>query len=166
MNYFLRPGFIFFAVKPTMILTVLGSSVAISLYNRRNKLGGMNHFIYHYLPPSESPTSLYAYPATMQLIRMFANRGCPVSDLEAQLYGGAAPQGSSKEQIQIGQDNIREAENLLNGYNIPITSRDVGGTMGRKVVFNTFTGEVIVARVNKIRETDWFYKGELIDSGK
>ena len=157
MPYFLKPGFIFFAANPTMIMTVLGSSVAISLHDRRNQIGGMNHFVHPQLNEGDDPTALFAAPATHKLVRLFLDRGYNTDGPEAHLFGGAAPEGADMDQIAVGLRNLKEAETLLNYYNIPVVGRDVGGTWGRKIAFNTGTGEIIIAKVNHIRGSDWFH---------
>ncbi len=157
MQYILKPGYIFFSSEPTIIMSVLGSSVAITLYHREQQVGGMNHFVHPLLTEQAKPTALYAQPATVQLVRMFRKRGFSPAHLEAQLFGGAAPEGADPMLREIGEQNLGAAEKLLAEYSIPIVGRDVGGSWGRKVAFNTNTGEVIIAKVNRIRESDWFY---------
>ncbi len=157
MQYMLKPGYIFFSMDPSVIMSILGSSVAITLYHRKNQIGGMNHFVHSQLEASIPPTALYAKPATVQLVRMFRKHGFEPGHLEAQIFGGAAPEGADESLREIGRSNLREAEALLQQYSIPVVGRDTGGTWGRKVAFNTATGEVIIAKVNRIRESDWFF---------
>ncbi len=47
-KYFLEPGYIFMTKKPTVISTVLGSSVAVCIFDPKRKIGGMNHFLFPY----------------------------------------------------------------------------------------------------------------------
>ena len=42
---YLLPGDIAFCQDGSMISTLLGSCVAVCLYDRRNKWGGMNHYM-------------------------------------------------------------------------------------------------------------------------
>ena len=55
----------------------------------------------------------------------------------------------------IASENVKLATKVLRNNNILIKSQDVGGHMGRKVIFNTFTGETIVGKVNVLRQLDW-----------
>ena len=43
-NYFLKPGFIYVATKPTMISTVVGSCIAVCVFDRKQKIGGHESF--------------------------------------------------------------------------------------------------------------------------
>jgi len=53
---------------------------------------------------------------------------------------------------------VEFAENWLKKYNIPIVSRDTGGQLGRKVIFDNNEGEIIVYKLKKIRTEDWYGK--------
>ncbi len=163
-GYFLKPGYVFYATESTMILTVLGSSVAVTLYDPYRSTGGMNHFIHPQVDETTAPTALYAQPATIQLIRMFKNSGSSISQLQAHIIGGATPRGSDRARNSISEQNVEIAENMLKHYNIEIAGMDIGGHWGRKIVFNSGTGEVIIAKVSKIREEDW--NPELLLAGK
>jgi chemotaxis protein CheD len=48
------------------------------------------------------------------------------------------------------------ARKVLAGKKIRVVSEDVGGQMGRKIVFNTHTNEVGVIKVEKLRKKDWY----------
>ena len=41
-DYFLRPGYIYMPDKPTAISAVVGSGVAVCVYDKKRKVGGMN----------------------------------------------------------------------------------------------------------------------------
>ena len=50
---------------------------------------------------------------------------------------------------QIGERNIAVAERLLKEENINIIAQSTGGKKGRKILFNTITGEVLMSFINK-----------------
>jgi chemotaxis protein CheD len=153
-DYFLRPGFIYLPDRPATISTVLGSSVAVSLYDRSLKTGGMNHFLFPYVNGREKTTALYGNVAVLTLIRMMAGNGSKISNLEAQVFGGAFNTEVSKR--DIGRDNLRTARHILSRQKIRIVSEDVGGELGRKIVFNTATYEIGILKVGRLRESDWY----------
>jgi chemotaxis protein CheD len=154
--YLLRPGFVFLAVEPTIISTVLGSGVAVTIFDRRRLFGGMNNFARAEVSKQAKPTAMYGRPAIIHLAQLFSRYGSQVEDLEARIFGGACPPGLGDELVNIGRQNVKLAESLLERFNIKIVSRDTGGGEGRKVLFNTFTGETTVSRVDEIRRSDWF----------
>ncbi len=153
-DYFLRPGFIYLPERPTTISTVLGSSVAVSLYDRSLKAGGMNHFLFPHVKGRDKKTSVYGNIAVLTLIRMMAGNGSKLSNLEAQIFGGAFNDQYSKR--DIGRDNLRTARHILFNQRIKIVSEDVGGELGRKIVFNTSTYEIGILKVGRLRESDWY----------
>lgn len=154
VNYFLEPGYIFVAAKQGAISTVLGSSVSVCLYDRKRKTGGMNHFQFPYVGEKDLATARYGNVATLTLIRMMVNEGSKTKHLEAQIFGGSYnPRVSPK---NIGRENIRVAKKMLARERVRIVSEDVGGEIGRKVVFNTDTNETAVLKVEKLREADWY----------
>jgi chemotaxis protein CheD len=155
-EYILKPGFIFYTCEPTMILTVLGSSVAVTFYDRKKRCGGMNHFLFPWMQPEIQPTAVYAQPAVVQLLRMFHDSGSSLDNLEAHIIGGATPDGANEEKAEIGNNNVEAAVHVLDNFDIPIIGQEVGGRHGRKVLFNTETGELVIAKVEKIRKNDWY----------
>jgi len=55
----------------------------------------------------------------------------------------------------VGHENVAIARSVLQKKGIAIVSEDVGGNMGRKVVFDTETGQLMTLKVHKIRDSDW-----------
>ena len=62
--------------------------------------------------------------------------------LVAKLFGGANMFESKLEQFRIGDRNIAIAKEILHEYKIKIVAESTGGELGRKIEFNTYTGEV------------------------
>lgn len=155
-RYLLKPGYILFTAEPTTIMVVLGSAVAVSLYNRQHKTGGMNHFLHAQVKEEASPTALYAKPAIHQLIKMFGDLEMTSDSLEAHIFGGASPADAKGEEAEIGAENIETTIRLLEQQGVRISGRETGGHHGRKIMFDTSTGEVIIAKVDRIRQEDWF----------
>jgi len=79
--------------------------------------------------------------------------GCNTQQLIAQVYGGARPSLDSTS--SIGADNVRMAQRMLSRQGIAFASEDTGGVMGRKILFDTWTGETVVMKVNTLRSADW-----------
>lgn len=153
-KYFLDPGFIFVALRPTIISTVLGSSVAVCIYDRKRKIGGMSNFQLPYIDDRKKTTARYGNVATLALIRMMLDEHSKAKHLEAQILGGSHnPEVSHK---NIGRLNASTARKIMIKKRIRIISEDVGGEKGRKVVFNTHTNEIAVFKVEKLRSEDWY----------
>jgi len=154
INYFIEPGYIFVATKPAVISGVLGSCVSVCLFDRKRKIGGMNHFRFPLIRDKNIATAVYGNVATLALVRMMLNEGSEIKHLEAQIIGGAYNPEISPE--NIGKENIIVARKILTREGVRIASEDVGGEKGRKVIFNTTNNEVAVMKVDKLRLGDWY----------
>jgi chemotaxis protein CheD len=155
--YYLEPGYIFVAIRPTIISSVLGSAVSVCLYDRKRKLGGMNQFQLPEVRDRRRATARYGNAATLALVRMMEENDCAIRSIEAQIIGGAFNSEVSGE--DIGRTNVAVARRVLGRKGIRIVSEDVGGSKGRKVVFNTGANEVAVMKVERLRDGDWYPYG-------
>ncbi|WP_045218366.1 chemotaxis protein CheD [Desulfonatronum thioautotrophicum] len=154
-DYFVRPGYVCVPVEPTRLAVVAASGVAVTLYDAGRRRGGMSHYI---RPVREAglSTPMFAAPAIVTLAEMLFAAGSTAGDLEAHLYGGAENSEAQGYLPGLGRHNVQVGEELLDRLGIALAGRDVGGTRARKVVFHSATGECVVARVERVRETDWY----------
>ncbi|MFC1856262.1 chemotaxis protein CheD [Thermodesulfobacteriota bacterium] len=153
---YLEPGHICIPRKPVKLYSVVGSGVVITMFDARRKYGGMNHYIKPIREKPADSTPLFACPSIIGLIDMLKKHGSRVEDLEAQVYGGASKPDAEAFVEGLSDKNIEIAFELLAYKKIRVAGKDIGGDRGRKVVFNTATGETIVAKVDRIRSLDWY----------
>ena len=152
-DYFLKPGYIYLPQTSTSISVVLGSSVSVSLFDKKLKSGGMNHFLYPATNKKGKTTALYGNIAVVTLISMMINNGSKTKHIEAQIFGGAFnPKYSEK---NIGAHNLAVAREILKSNKINIASEDVGGELGRKVVFDSSNSDIAILKVGSLRKSDW-----------
>ncbi|MHC4872270.1 MAG: chemotaxis protein CheD [Planctomycetota bacterium] len=154
-DFFVEPGYVCVPAKPAKLAVVVSSGVAVALFDRKKKKGGLGHYIEPYRRHGLS-TAMFAAPAIVSLVNMFLDHGCSKEDIEAHIFGGAENSDSSRHNDRVGNENIAVGLEILKKMNIRISTQDTGGTMGRKIVFHTGTGETVVAKVEKIRESDWY----------
>ena len=149
---FVLPGEMAVSRQPSEIATLLGSCVAICLYTKKTKTGGLNHFM---LPTGEKDEmkGKYGDYATEKLVEMMRRFDPDVHHLEAYIYGGAAVVGHLSAGAGIGLNNIEMAETMLKKYGIPIKRREVGGENGRKIFFHSDTGEVDMRLIERSEQT-------------
>lgn len=153
-DYLLEPGAIYLAIQPASISTVLGSSVAVCIFDRKRRVGSMNHFLHPQTVEPRQSTARFGNVATMAMIRMLVADGSETRHLEAQIIGGAHNQEIS--QKNVGMENVRVARRVLARQKVRVLSEDVGGEKGRKVVFSTHTNEIAVFKVDRLRRSDWY----------
>lgn len=152
-DYFLEPGYIYFSKTASAVRTVVGSCVAVCLWDTVLKYGGVSHFLYPSTRDHKKATPQYGNVATVALLRIMEESGCHRDDLTAQILGGAHLEGTNG--VSIGEKNVKVARAVLAQRGIDIVSEDIGGTMGRKIIFDTGRGELAVLKVQKIRDSDW-----------
>lgn len=153
-EYFLRPGFIFLSRMPIIISSVLGSAVAVALWDEKSCFGGLAHYLYPIAVRKDEATAQYGDAAILHLSKMFKQEGSAKTDMKAQIFGGAANEDS--ECKTVAGNNIATARRMLERLKIKIISEDVGGNMGRKLVYNSSTNEAIICKVKKLRGGDWY----------
>jgi len=128
--------------QPLILNTVLGSCVAVCLWDSKNKIGGMNHYMLPYWNGNGLASPKYGNIAITRLInKMIALQGSPQNML-AKIFGGAKMLQEQSNVFDIGRRNIELAHEILSDQKIRIVAESTGGEKGRKIFFNTNTGEV------------------------
>lgn len=143
---YVMPGECQVSAEPVRLLTILGSCVAVCLYDPVRGVGGLNHF----LLPGDAPVAeqeplRWGRQAMDELFRQAMSLGASERFLEAKLFGGAQiGQQSVPHQFRIGDRNVDYARQELARRGVAIRSESVGGSRGRKVIMETWTGTVWV----------------------
>ncbi len=132
-----------------MIYTLLGSCVAVCLYDPRTRIGGMNHIL---LPGRADLSDLgdatrFGVNAMELLINGIMKLGGDRLNLKAKLFGGAEILPGRSDFFNIGRQNADFSVQFLEAENIDIISRDLGGNASRQVFFHTDTAEVFLKRL-------------------
>ena len=121
--------------------TVLGSCVAVCLYDGGARVGGMNHFLLaEPAPIANEDTRLlnrYGVHSMELLINEMLKRGAIRRNLKARIYGGATMRQGLGD---IGDNNIHFARRFLTNESIAILGQDVGGVSARRVEFRPAAG--------------------------
>lgn len=152
-GYYLEPGYIYLTKGSVVVRTVVGSCVAVCLWDRELGYGGMNHFLRPMIHEAELATPKYGNVATTALVMMMEDAGCEPKNIVGQILGGACPEDAKE--ADLGEQNVEMARTILKKKGIAVVSEDVGGNMGRKVVFDTEAGQLMTLKVHKIRDSDW-----------
>jgi len=144
-SVYLQPGHVFASAGPTEATTVLGSCVAVCLWDHRLRIGGANHFLLPYLADAASASPRYGNVAIERLMRDLERLGSRTEDLVAKVFGGASVlEAFRDERDHLGAKNVDLARRILGAHAIPIVAEDVMGVRGRKLVFRTDTGIALV----------------------
>lgn len=141
---FIHAGEIFIAIKPTEIATVLGSCIAVCLFDSKKEVGSMNHYLLPLWNGNGLQTPKYGNISIEKMIENMLNIGCDKMDLQAKVFGGANIHTTTQENMMIGKKNILVAKEILNNHRIKIVAEDTGGSVGRRILMHSDTGKVML----------------------
>ncbi|HEV2292136.1 MAG TPA: chemotaxis protein CheD [Gemmatimonadales bacterium] len=145
---FVHTGDIFASATSTVASTILGSCVAVCLWDARAGVGGMNHFLLPWEVENGISSPRYGNVAIRALIGRLETLGSRRTQLLAKVFGGASViESAVPESESLGARNVAFAVRALAEAGIPVISQDVGGTRGRKVYFRTDDGSAWVRKL-------------------
>jgi len=144
----LPPGSLCCPATPSELTTLLGSGVAVCLWDPVRRVGGMAHFL---LPQASRSArgprvGAVAIPA---LLAGMTRIGCRADTLRAKVFGGAGLSGPDPTAQPVGPENVRLALHLLQQAGIPVIARRTGGPHRLRLQFWTGTGEIRVQPVSE-----------------
>lgn len=129
------------------LTTLLGSCVAVCLYDRHLQLGGMNHFL---LPTrlgtrDEQTDIVLAGDASMAiLLNAMLAKSARKENLVAKVFGGGTIVSSIR--MAIGERNVAFAQEWLAREGVRVTGSDTLGNFSRKLIFDPASGDAYCRR--------------------
>lgn len=148
-THYLYPAALFADTEPYLVDTILGSCVAVCLYDPIKKVGGINHYMLPFWNGNGLASPKYGNIAIQKLIEKLHSFGCKNEHLQAKIFGGGEVVETQTNLFRIGERNIKIAINTLKEQGIKITGKSVGGKQGRKIRFNTESGVVLMKLIQK-----------------
>lgn len=131
--------------------TILGSCIAFTMRHKDSHLSGMCHCLLATKPvgKSNSECNPYAYVdlAFEEMLSYFRHGGVRPTELEVKLFGGAGVLHVLSGPRSVGRENIHTASRLIAEHRVRLLASDVGGMVGRKIIFDTVTGKVQVKKM-------------------
>lgn len=150
------PGEHYVDKTPVIISTLLGSCVAACIWDERNGVFGMNHFLLAQQRYSTQTSTLssdagrYGIHSMEILINSMLKAGASRSQLRAKAFGGAnVLRGfkASPSVFPIGDVNSRFIIEFLENENIPLVASNLGGEHGRIIHFDGIDYSVYMKRI-------------------
>ena len=146
----LMPGELFCGKNPTVITTVLGSCVSVTMLCRRLSLWAICHGVLPEGNEDDPPGCCrYVDESIRRMSEWFERRGTLRKEIEVKLFGGAEimmDYGRGSRFVPVGRANVNMALKTLETERLRVLTSDVGGYTGRKLRFHTRTGDVMVKR--------------------
>jgi chemotaxis protein CheD len=157
----LGPGNYFVSEERVVISTLLGSCVAVCLWDEQNRIIGMNHFLLanrRYAkngPLCHTEAGKYGIHSMELLINGMMKVGARRENLRAKAFGGASMMGDTSRRDNffcVGEVNCRFILEFLKTDGIPLVSADLGGDVGRVIHFFSDDFMVYIKRMGKTRQ--------------
>jgi chemotaxis protein CheD len=152
------PGEFYVTRHEELIATVLGSCVSACIWDSRNHIGGMNHFM---LPITDkeiadiswanrnlpSDATRYGNYAMEHLINEILKNGGSRPFLQAKVFGGGRV---LNQMTDVGKKNALFVLDYLKLENITLLAQDMGDIYPRKLIFDPMTGKALVKKLTTI----------------
>ncbi len=153
----LEPGELFLGERPAEIHTLLGSCVAAVIHDPAGRRGAMCHAQL----PGEScrqvawglkvgrEMSRYVTCSMHLMLAWLDHTGAKRHQLEVKLFGGANMYGMPQDGLMdsVGQNNIQAAKRVVTQEGLNLVASDLGGVLGRTLVYHSDSGEVRLKRI-------------------
>lgn len=148
---FLKPGEFCFCVKPSVVSTVLGSCVSVTMFAPEHRIGAICHAV---LAEEREPGDPFKYvdSSILAMISRFERQGLGRGALEVKLFGGAdvLSRSGRVRGMSVGKQNTETALRVVEKEGLCLVTADLGGSRGRKIEFRTDTGEVFLRRLREV----------------
>ncbi|MBA4357440.1 MAG: chemotaxis protein CheD [Humidesulfovibrio sp.] len=153
---FLQTGDCFLGVQPTLVATVLGSCVAVTMCSPERGIGAICHA---FLPdsarfsarPSDPQVCRFVDTALESMLSSLMRLKVSPEQLVVKVFGGASGimSGDRCNLYDIGGRNLQAVRLRLAEHGIRVTRSATGGCQGRKLLFLTHTGDAWVKLLHK-----------------
>jgi chemotaxis receptor (MCP) glutamine deamidase CheD len=148
---YIAPGALHVVNRPVILDTLLGSCVAVCLYDPLAGVGGINHIL---LPGNERQNgsgfglaTRYGIFAMEHLRNKMLGLGANLKRLQAKVFGGGHILTGVGADFNVGKQNVDFVISYLETEAIPIISRHTGGRVSRRIFFHTDTFDVFVQKI-------------------
>jgi chemotaxis protein CheD len=143
---YVQPGQVHVFTGPAEAVAILGSCVAVCLWDPYAGVAGMNHFMLPTLAGVGAESCRHGTLAMRTLHEKLLAAGAQPPRLRARVFGGATIGiAVGDPEHHLGTRNARLALAALEERRIPIVGKDVGGGKSRKLVFWSGTGEAQIS---------------------
>ncbi len=146
----IHPGELYASDRDEIIGTLLGSCVAVCLFDPTKGISGMNHFMLPgritHMDIQKDRTAKYGITAINELLGEMKKLGARRNDMVAKIFGGGEVLNNVIQSTTIPADNIRIAKVMMEMEDIQIAEQDVGSNFTRKLLMEVKTGKVYLKK--------------------
>jgi chemotaxis protein CheD len=157
-DIYLKPGEIFISDKPSVVKTILGSCISVTMFNSRLRIGSICHGM---LPECNEMNGSncaclkgirYVDCSIRKMLEELHSMGILNDEIEVKLFGGADMFKTilcKPNTINVGEQNIKAAFKIMGDSNLRLVASDIGGSSGREIIFIPNTGEVFLKKLRR-----------------
>jgi len=144
-SHFLHAGHVCVSSAAQSIVLILGSCVAVCIWDPLNAIGGATHYLLPIWDGRGVASPRYGNVAIGALFQKLSEAGAHRAQLRAKVFGGGClfdsmrAHDSSRE--HLGKRNVQTALEILAKEHIPVLSVEAGTDKGQRVIFHPNTGE-------------------------
>jgi chemotaxis protein CheD len=147
--HFLHAGQVFISTESQAISIILGSCVAVCVWDRVKAIGGATHFLLPNWGGRGVSSPRYGDVAVSVLLHRLLEAGADRGQLRAKVFGGGClfdslRKPSSNPEPHLGSRNVETALHMLAKARIPVVSKVVGVNRGQRIRFRTDTGDAVI----------------------
>jgi len=151
MTDYVPIGGIKIAKAPERLATLISSCVALIIYERETRTGGLAHILLS--GDDDMGSTKLSDPAVKSLIMKIRESVGQKATLAAMIVGGAVSVSESGSILgNIGRNTALRVMELLVEMHIDIIGMHIGGTQKREVVFDLDTGKMNL-KIDKVDKT-------------
>jgi chemotaxis protein CheD len=144
-SYFLHAGQVHVSSKAQSIVLILGSCVAVCIWDPINAIGGATHYLLPVWDGRGVASPRYGNVAIGALLQKLTEAGARKEQLRAKVFGGGclfdSMRGQDRSKDHLGKRNVQTAMDILAKEHIPVLSIEAGRDKGQRVIFHTDKGE-------------------------
>ena len=125
--------------------TVLGSCIAVGLWDPSTGVGGLNHYLLAHSQGAATADLRYGDASNPALLSRVIEAGANPKRLKAVIVGGA---NMIRAMLPIGAENADFARDWLRQHRIHVVAEDVGGAHARRLSFTPSEGIYQISKVS------------------
>ena len=149
-SHFLHAGQIFVSAKGQSVVLILGSCVAVCIWDPANGIGGATHYLLPAWDGKGVQSPRYGDVAVSVLLQKLLEAGADRRQLRTKVFGGGClfdslRESNSHRESHLGSRNVEVALEMLMKARIPVVSTEVGADRGQRIVFRTGSGESLAS---------------------
>lgn len=153
-KYTIRSGELLAKNEECIINTSVGTSIAIIIYDNKNKLGGICHYSLpskaQYKDKNQFDDRYYGDSSIQDLFLELEEIGGNKENYIVKIIGAARLDKKSATSREIGEGNIKTAIEELAKKGLTIEKQSTGGEFGKRVRFNPITGECLFETISSL----------------